>query len=266
MLLPQLSLHHTINNISLALQKSAQGELVLKSALPDVMKDSTDASMLSERLCLRQIEQMGCHVYEESDVAVVEYRRGYTYSALLGSTECSLRRASFLTSGKRVAHDFRDFFNDLKLHFALRDCAGVAPFLGVVMDDSRQVLKGYLTGHARIILPWWLFENTMTRNEIIPLSIRELWACQMIEAVIEIHDKVEVVGLISNGSFGIGPDGRAQLVNFTTSSGEIQDGSGKVPPEWRKHITDNRESRPRVFNQRHRCLPAGPAVVVCCGT
>ena len=251
MLLPQFTLQDSVNKICLSLRKSECGDLVLDSPLPAVITDSPEAATTYEGEAFRRIQQLKCPVYTESDVAVVKHRYAYTYHVLLGTKWCVLRRVPFAKEVCEAAYSLQNFVYELRLHFTFGNCRGVVPFMGVVLDDERRTLKGYLLDFTKILGGTsFLFENATQRNEKIPLSIRESWAHQMLAAVIEVHSKGRIVGNVYLRSFVIDAEGRVVLCKFTTSSRETPINWGCMPPEWRVPGSSDGRRGPRAFNRQ----------------
>ena len=248
MLLPQLTLLHSVNKVCLCLREAGSAELMLESYLQSVSANNSVASMAYEDEALRQIQDMNCTAYRESDVAVLQIQRAHTYDVVVDSKRCILRRVPFAKAVGEAAYGLQDFYRELKIHIDCRACSGVAPFLGVVLDDTGRSLKGYLLEFARTGHMPSIFENAISRHETIPLSIREGWARQILEAVIEVHRRGLVVGNIHQRTFEIDTEGRAKLIKFTTSSRETQNQYGRMPPEWRDSRAENARGRQDSFD------------------
>ena len=122
---------------------------------------------------------------------------------------------------------------------SVRDCTGVAKFMGVVLDDPRLHLKSFIYESPGLRSIHSILTCAQSRFERISWSIKETWSKQIINAVSDILSK----GLTVGGNFfsrlvGITADGSAVLTEFRTSVRSIQGRRGQMAPELRNETKD----------------------------
>ena len=118
------------------------------------------------------------------------------------------------------------------------DCNNTAKFIGVVLDDTRQHLKGYVYELPMITSIESLLFRANSRSETIPWFTREFWGRQMIQTLSDIHKKGLIVGVVSLDSFGLRADGTAVLLRLETSQRHLRNEAGIMPPELRQFSKD----------------------------
>ena len=92
----------------------------------------------------------------------------------------------------------------------------------------------------------FLFGLANSRSKTIPWLIREVWARELIQAIIEIHSQSLIAGVFKFFSVGIRADGVAVLHWVNRSESRLQDCRGQVPPELRnQHCKDHSGSAVR---------------------
>ena len=90
---------------------------------------------------VEEIEHRGLPQFLESEVIVLSRINTQLYWVSVGSQQFIERKPPFTANG---ASDVDDFFADMKLLQMAQDCAGVAKFVGVVLNDDRTQLCVYL--------------------------------------------------------------------------------------------------------------------------
>ena len=164
--------------------------------------------------------------------------------------KCVERQAPFATAGKEGENGFRDFFDHLELLNSLRGCTHSAQFVGVVLDDSRRHLKGYLYESPLIASTNRFLDVADLHSIEIPWPIRENLARQIIEAVSEIHEKGLIVGVFNIRPIGIRADGTAIIYRFSSSQRHLLDQWGETPPETRLMCQRNNVTQCKTLNFR----------------
>ena len=100
--------------------------------------------MSDENTILQEIEILGCPQFVESQVVFKAQLSCYRYSVWVGDpgfTEC---RVPFASVGLQGENLFDDFIDGVKRLTSLRGRRGIVQFLGVILDDTRRHIKGYL--------------------------------------------------------------------------------------------------------------------------
>ena len=217
MILPQLDLYKSVTNLSLSFDENESGQIVGDSIRMNVAKDLLEIEMSNEDRIMRDIEDLGCPQFLESEVIVRSRMSTSCFMVLVESRACTEQQAPFASIKKRGRNAFCDYFEDLKSLYSLRGCNGIAAFIGVVLDDTRQHLRSYLYEYPALGTIWTILVNAQANSDLVPWSIRELWARQVISAVSDIHSRGFVVGRLAVFGIGVRADGTAFLTGINTS-------------------------------------------------
>ena len=231
-LLPELELFNSVTQLSLTLGEDDAGQIIVNSA--KTTQDPWEIEMSGENRILDEIEDMGCSQFLESEIIVQSRVSSTCFLVRVESRTCIERKAAFATAGPPDENGFREFYNDLKLLCSVRACAGVAEFIGVVLDDTRLHLKSFIHESPALGTIFSIMTYATSQSESIPWSIREAWSKQIISAVSDVHSK----GLTVGGNFhatmiGVRADGSAVLTEFRTSNRHILNRRGHMAPELR---------------------------------
>ncbi len=237
-ILPLIEFYSSVTQISLDLRVGKSGQITAESPRVEVIEDESEISKSDEREFLKYIESVCCKRYVESDVITYSRISSTSYKVFVDSQACVENKVLF-ASGKRQGNNaFLDYLSEIKHHISLRRCTNVAEFRGIVLDDTRQHLRSYLQEPMMTSVESLLALAT-SRSKMIPWFIRELWARQLIQAMIEIHSQGLTAGLFNLNSVGIRGDGTAVFHPLQHSEKYVLDSNGLAPPELRNRHRNN---------------------------
>lgn len=223
----------TVTNLSIRVAEEESGEIVIDSDTVSVAEDTEQIQMSNETAMMRDIDDMGCPQFLQSEVIVLLRFSTYTYIVQVESQLCLEEKLPFAT-GSEGGHETEDFYNDFKTLYSLPECKYVSKFVGVVLDDTRKHLRSYLTelpfkSHMASVLV-----KAEADGELIPWPVRELWAKQIITAVSHLHARgISLGGLFCLRSLSIRPDGDVNLFAVKPSGRQYLDTGGLLPLELR---------------------------------
>lgn len=225
-----------VTKVSLFFRQSESGPVLNDDARTSIREDRVEVCSSGEDEILHDIEDLECEQYLESEVITHSRRSSSRFIVLVESQICIEHKAPFVNSGIAGGNGFKTFFADLKLLKSLSGCRGVAQFMGVVLDDARSQLKGYLCEYPLLGNVLTIFASAQSRSEIIPWKLREAWARQLVKAVAEIHrDKGALVGgLRWLADIGIRADGTLALTAVRHSQRHFDGKPGMMAPEMRE--------------------------------
>jgi hypothetical protein len=229
-ILPQIQLFSSVTKISIYLVEGEAGTIIQK--LPQLKSaECLEVEMLKEDDILRDIEIMGCPIFPESEIEVMSLRSSTCFEVKVDGQIFLQKKIGFASAGWDDGNGLGDFINDLRLLHFWQGCRGIPRLIGVVFDDARLHLKGYLYEAPMI---YQLLEVSCIgnpRSEIIPWSIKELWSKQITQALADVHSRGLTVGLLGRPKIGLRADGSAALFHVTTSRRNMICDAELMPPE-----------------------------------
>ena len=125
----------------------------------------------------------------------------------------------------------RLFMHELQALYAVRNVPWILQLAGVVFDDRRRGVKGYLLNHLEKMTP--LREKLDLRN---PWPVRELWARQIVSSVNQLHCRGFAIGLVDLTCFILGADDNVYLLFPMKDEYQWINAYGDLPPEFRKGL------------------------------
>jgi hypothetical protein len=227
------ALLETVTNITLTVIEDSSGISIDDTALK-ITEDLDESKKSNDDRILQDISDLGCPRYVQNDISVRSRQYPFTYLVQIGSQPFVEHKIPFAMAGLPGENKVSDFFDEIKMLHALRDCRGVIKFGGVVLDDTQKNLTSYLCvwpALGRFGNITQAIRLAEAKGERIPWAIRETWAKQVVAAVAEVHEKGFVVGNFSHDSVIIKADGTAAL-NPRKSRQDVN-GYGRVAPELR---------------------------------
>ena len=245
-LLPFIEFYSSTTQISLDLNMGESGQITAESPRIEVIEDESEISESDEREFLQYIDSVCCKRYVESDVITYSRINSTSYRVYVDSQACVENKVLFASGQKQGNNAFLDYLDDIKHLISLRRCANVSGFIGIVLDDTRRHLRSYLKELPMLTSMEFLLGLANSRSETIPWLVRELWARQLIQAIIEIHSQGLTAGIFNINSVGIRADGTAVFHRLRRSEKHLRDFKGQAPPELRtKHQNDRSGSAVR---------------------
>ena len=161
-----------------------------------------------------------------------ESLEGYTSKVLIESDSCVQRLLPFRKESKRL------FLKEMKAMHALSGYIRISQFVGTVVDDLQQQLKGYLREHVSFSMAKILQENYEAEADLPPLRLTK-WACQLLEGVGYIHGRGFVTGALHWTYIAIDQHDDVKITRipgyYPSMSGSTPLSSGWIAPELRDH-------------------------------
>ena len=173
----------------------------------------------------------------------------YRYKVWVGDrdfTECKVPFASAGLEGDNLSDDFAD---EVKRLTSLRGCRGIVQFLGVILDDSRRHIKGYL--YEAPIFPSLrlIIGLANSQSKTILWAVRELWIGQIVAAMSNVHARGLLIGALINNRISIRADGTVVLDLSECAHRQLPTQRDRLPPElWRMNFDTCRIPRSTTLN------------------
>ena len=124
-------------------------------------------------------------------------------------------------------NEFKNFVEKMIGVQKLSDCQGTAKFKGVVLDDHRNHLKGYLI-ESICLSSKMVLVYAKAKDYTIPQALRRLWARQWITSLSEVHSRGVTVGILSSAI-----SHRLDIVQHSNYYSLLPNTEGWRPPELR---------------------------------
>ena len=247
-LLPFIKFYSSITRISLDLRVGESGQIMAESEKIEVVEDESEVSKSDEVEFLQYMNSIYCKQYVESDVVTYSRHTTNSYKVYVDSEACIESKVVFANGKKQGTNAFLDYLDEIKHYISLRHCANVSEFKGVVLDDTRRHLRSYLKELPMFTSLETLLALANSRSKTIPLLIREFWARQLVQAVVEIHSQGLILGAFDPNSVAIRTDGTAIFQRFRRSGKYIRNHIGLAPPEFR-HLYRDSYSSPAIRDE-----------------
>ena len=126
---------------------------------------------------------------------------------------------------------FDDFIDEVKRLTSLRGCRGIVQFLGVILDDTRRHIKGYLCEAPSVPSLKLLISLANSQSKPIPWTVRESWIGQIVAAMSNVHARGLVIGALNNDRISIRSDGTAVLELSECAHSYLPTQRDRLPPE-----------------------------------
>ncbi len=249
-LLPGLDLDHRVTSFTLSLREDDEGALVPDLSCIVPTEDCLEAKVSDEVQWVQDVRHMGCVQFSESQIFQRSQLTPRTRRVLLGSRSCTEVMVPFATSGPRGNYEYKEFLAEFKLLKSLQGCSGIPEIVGVVLDDARSQLKGFLYEAPAVIS----LETTLTAmiagSKTISWPMREFWARKLIEAISDIHCRGHHVGLLRAHTIGFRADGTPLLTlgSSLKSAARWVNKKGLMPPELREGYNARPQSLLKTSN------------------
>ena len=237
--------HGTATSFDLMLTKNEEGRLVANTQDLNILEHLENSSISNEELFLQDLDDLNCKKYKEQEI-VMKSRRAYTNTCIVGlkATTCIMHRIPFADKTSKAAD--QRFFKDIKLLRSLGNCPGIARLIGIVLDDSAQHVKGYLTETPQFpSLARFLYLASKDKV-VINTSIRKAWAKQAIQIVSTWHRRGIVMEILELSFFSIRPDGTLIFIMSDKRPEKILESPGYHPPELRSEDWSSSVLHPKL--------------------
>ena len=166
----------SVTTLSISLRGKGNSENVPGSPRIEDVGDQSELETSQEGQAMQDIQELGCAIFLESDIVVCSRIASSIFEVSVGGRRYTEQKVPFATVGREGESSYHDFLIDLKKLHSLRDYAGIAQFVGVVLDDTRQYLKSYLSESPSEFSLAALFAVLKKDFETIPCELRQAWA------------------------------------------------------------------------------------------
>ncbi|KAG8527797.1 uncharacterized protein KY384_007951 [Bacidia gigantensis] len=201
-----------------------------------ISEDCAEACSSAEDQILRDIQDLGCEVYRETEIETKTRKSSNCFIVRARSyLSCIERKAPFVNSGAVDGSGFQVFVNDLKFLRSLEGCSGIATFIGVVLDGMGEHLKSYLYEYPAFGSLQTMLIKADSKSEVIPWDIREAWARQIVDTVawMHCHRAARIGSLRWMIEIGIRANGTIVFTALRTSQRHFDYKLGMMAPELR---------------------------------
>ena len=157
--------------------------------------------------------------------------------------------AANTTRVEEVENLFEDFIGEVKRLASLNGCRGIVQFLGVILDDTRHHIKGYLYDAPIIPNLRLLIGLAISQSKSIPWAVRELWIGQIVATISNVHARGLVIGALNINRISIRADATVLLDLSECAHRQLPTQRDRLPPElWRMNFDTCRVSRNAPLN------------------
>ncbi|KAL9611266.1 MAG: hypothetical protein Q9167_004092 [Letrouitia subvulpina] len=223
----------SVTNVFVHLRENKNGRITVDMARVGKTENMLKRHMSNESRLLQDIEHLSCPHFTESQVIFKRRLSCYRYKVWVGDRDFIERKVPFASAGLQGDNLSDDFTGEVKRLAALRGCGGIAQFLGVIFDDTRRHVKGYLYEAPVFHNLELLIGLASSQFKLIPWAVRELWMGQIVAAMSNIHARGFVVGGLNNNHIGIRAD-RTAVLDLGDCSRQLPNGRDCLPPELRE--------------------------------
>ena len=116
----------SVTNVFVNLKENENGQIAADMTRVEKAENLLERHMSDENKILQEIEHLGCPQFGESQVIVKAQLSCYRYKVWVGDRDFTERKGPFASAGLQGG------------------CRGIIQFLGVILDDTRRHIKGYL--------------------------------------------------------------------------------------------------------------------------
>ena len=165
----------SVTNVFVNLRENENGQIAADMTRVQKAENILERHISNENKILQDIEHLGCPQFVESQVISKAQLSCYRYKVWVGNRGFTERKVPFASAGLEGDNLFDDFADEVKRLTSLRGCRGIVQYLGVILDDSRRHIKGYL--YEAPILPSLrlIIGLANSQSKTISWAVRELW-------------------------------------------------------------------------------------------
>ena len=235
-LLPSIDFYQRVTRLHLDLILGEYGQVTATSTKLDANHERSESSRLAELQMLRHASNAGSKIYVESQIVTLS-RIGAIYYKVLADSEVCVETKFHHFGGQGDSVDaLMEHLDDFKHRVSLRGCKGVVAFKGIILDDTRTHLRGLLQELPMIMSLAHVIANATSQSALLPWFVRELWARQFIQTIIDVHSQGISIGHFDMNSVGIRADGSVVFRRPRHHTRSLEDGHGRAPPESRAEL------------------------------
>lgn len=239
----------TVTNVFANLKENENGQISADMTRVEKTENMLERHMSDENKILQDIEHLGCPQFGESQVIFKAKISCYRFKVWVGDRDFTERKVPFASAGLQGDNLFEDFIDEVKRFTYLRGCRGISQFLGVILDDTRRHIKGYLYEAPVIHNLELLISLANSQSKPIPWAIRELWVGQIVAAMSNVHGKGLVIGALINTYINLRADGTVVLDLSECAFRNLSTQRDRLPPElWRMNLETCRKPSSTPLN------------------
>ena len=248
-LLREMENFSCVTNVSVNLKETETGQIAADTTRVEGVEDMLERHMSDEDKILQEIEHLGCPRFVESQVVFKAQLSCYRYKVWVGDRDFTECKVPFASAGLQGENLFEDFIGEVKRLTSLSGCRGIVQFLGVILDDTRRHIKGYLYEAPIIPNLRLLIGLAISQSKPIPWAVRELWIGQIVAAMSNVHARGLVIGALNMNRISIRADSTVVLDLSECAHRQLLTHRDRLPPElWRMNFNTCRVSRNTPLN------------------
>ena len=239
----------SVTSVSVNLKENETGQITADTTRLEKVENMLERQMSNENTILQEIEHLGYPQFVESQVVFKAQLSCYRYKVWVGDRDFTECKVPFASAGLQGENLFDDFTDEVKRLTSLRGCKGIVQFLGIILDDTRRHIKGYLyeapiIPNLRLVIP-----AANSQSKPIPWAVRELWIGQIVAAMSNVHARGLVIGALNNHRISIRADGSIVLDLSECAHRQLPTQRDRLPPElWRMSFDTCRIPRSTPLN------------------
>ena len=238
-----------VTNVFVNLRENENGQIAADMTRVEKAENTLERHMCDENKILQEIEHLGCPQFVESQVVFKAQLSCYRYKVWVGDRDLTECKVPFASAGLQGENLFDDFVGEVKRLTSLRGCRGIVQFLGVILDDTRRHIKGYLYEAPVIPNLRLLIGLANSQSKPIPWAVRELWIGQIVAAMSNVHARGLVIGALNINRISIRADATVVLDLSECAHRQLPTQRDRLPPElWRMNFDTCRVSRNTPLN------------------
>ncbi|KAF3062160.1 hypothetical protein GL218_04013 [Daldinia childiae] len=177
---------------------------------------------------VRMIQHLKCHRIKERDLAFESHMSGFVYKVRVAGKTLIKKEIP----GPDTVDEFLYEVNALN---SLRFSQNVIEFYGVVVDDEDEMVKGLLINYAEKGALIDLIYDSQEEGNILPWSLREKWARQIVQGLSDVHEAGFVQGDLTLSNIVIDYKDNAKIIDINRRGCPV----GWEPPEATPLIDSN---------------------------
>ncbi|KAI0848092.1 kinase-like domain-containing protein [Daldinia vernicosa] len=174
------------------------------------------------------IQHLKCHRIKERDLAFESHMSGFVYKVRVAGKTLIKKEIP----GPDTVDEFLYEVNALN---SLRFSRNVIEFYGVVVDDEDEMVKGLLINYAEKGALIDLIYDSQEDGNILPWSLREKWARQIVQGLSDVHEAGFVQGDLTLSNIVIDYEDNAKIIDINRRGCPV----GWEPPEATPLIDSN---------------------------
>ncbi|KAI0111816.1 hypothetical protein F4814DRAFT_460906 [Daldinia grandis] len=177
---------------------------------------------------VRMIQHLKCPRIKERDLAFESHMSGFVYKVRVAGKTLIKKEIP----GPDTVDEFLYEVNALN---SLRFSRNVIEFHGVVVDDEDEMVKGLLINYAEKGALIDLIYDSQEDGNILPWSLREKWARQIVQGLSDVHEAGFVQGDLTLSNIVIDYEDNAKIIDINRRGCPV----GWEPPEATPLIDSN---------------------------